>query len=329
MRSWLRTSLALLVCLTHLPSWANAGEIDGDSGSAPIVVPHIADAGPNAQCVALSADGQLVAAAYGGPTNHRFPLQPRGGGIAIYQRATGKRLHFVAEYGDIIQLQFSADGRALVYTRLYTPGDSVDDNVTVVLDTKTGAARQRWRVGEVAASVSASAAKDGDQAGLVAIRGGGSVELYDLKELAKVQQLDQLSARVIALSPKAERLAAITLNREGPSLRIIESATSRDLCSASDDDLRTALVLEWSADGKLLATGHAQGLAKLWRAEDLELLHTFAVETAAHVRPVFATASDALWLFSQPVQGVRWSYDRQAASGFKFESQRLETDAEA
>ena len=324
MQGLLRACLAiggrLVMLLAMLPAVLRGDEPAGDSSRAVVVVPRSPDAGPPAQCVALSPDGKLVAAAFGGGTNGRFPLEPRGGGIAIFDRATGERLHFAPEYGDVIQLQFSADGQSLVYTRLYTPGDSIDDNRTVVLDVATGQQRQHWEVDQVAASVAGN---------LLAIRRAGHVEIHEIEKLSKQQDVDTKSTRVLALSPDARWLATIASTQSDPELRLIELASSRLVRSASKQELRTTLAMVWSPDGKLLATGHTGGVAQLWNVDDLSLRHTFQMATAAHVRPVFAPGGDALWLFSQPVQGMRWTYDQRAASGFKFENERLEKDCEA
>ncbi|MBX9790100.1 MAG: WD40 repeat domain-containing protein [Pirellulales bacterium] len=321
MRSLLRACLTIGGCLAMPSCWTAAEEPSREAAEPDVLmIARPADAGPSPQCVAISTDGKLVAAGFGGGTNGRFPLEPRGGGVAIYDREAGKRLHFAPEYGDVIQLQFSGDGHSLIYTRLYTPGDSIDDNRVVVIDVATGKERQHWEVDQVAASVAGN---------LLAMRRARGIEVYDIENLTRRHELDVRSARVIALSPDARLLATIVATRSDPELQLIELSSGTVLHSASKPELRMVLALVWSRDGTLLATGHAGGGATLWSASDLTARHTFAVETAAHVRPVFAPGGDALWLFSQPVQGMRWTYDQGAASGFKFENARTETDCDA
>ena len=315
----IRVCSAIAVGSLLLPR-AAAGEPPRAAETDVVVIARPADTGPGPQCVAFSPDGKTVAAGFGGGTNGRFPLEPRGGGIAIYDRETGKRLHFAPEYGDVIGLQFSGDGHWLIYTRLYTPGDSIDDNRVVVIDVATGKERQHWEVDQVAASVAGN---------LLAMRRARGIEVYDIENLTKRHELDVRSARVLALSPDARLLAAVVATRSDPELQLIELSTGAVSRSAGKPELRTALALVWPPDGKSLATGHAGGVAMLWSASDLTARHTFAVETAAHVRPVFAPGGDVLWLFSQPVASVRWTYDQSAASGFKFENARTETDCDA
>ena len=99
---------------------------------------------PNAQSVAISPDGKLVAAAFGGPSNGRFPLTPTTGGIAVWNRDTGDRVSFAGEYGDIVSLSFTADNQTLLYGRVYTPGDSVDDDRIGFVDVTIGKISQAW-----------------------------------------------------------------------------------------------------------------------------------------------------------------------------------------
>ena len=62
-----------------------------------------------------------MAAGFGGPSNHHFPLEPRGGGLIVWEAAAGKQLQARGEYGgDIIGLRFMPDGEAWLHSRVYT-----------------------------------------------------------------------------------------------------------------------------------------------------------------------------------------------------------------
>ena len=70
--------------------------------------PHIIAAAENrtgnAQSVAISANGKLVAAGFGGSLRGRFPEKPDGGGVFVWERDTGKVILARGEFGDVIKV---------------------------------------------------------------------------------------------------------------------------------------------------------------------------------------------------------------------------------
>ena len=112
--------------------------------TGPLIIRATKNSG-NAQSVAVSADGRYVAAGFGGPLKDRFPQNPNGGGVFVWERETGKFVFARGEFGDIIKLGFSRDGRYLAYSRVYTPGDSIEANGTVLVDLTTGKVVKGWR----------------------------------------------------------------------------------------------------------------------------------------------------------------------------------------
>src|SRR3954454_21162458 len=80
---------------------ARPGGPPAKAASRVIVIPAREHRTDNAEAVAVSPDGRLVAAGFGGPSNGRFPLRPNGGGLALWEADTGRLVRAVGEYGDI------------------------------------------------------------------------------------------------------------------------------------------------------------------------------------------------------------------------------------
>jgi dipeptidyl aminopeptidase/acylaminoacyl peptidase len=131
--------------MTTLPSLLLLIGFFAEAEPKPVVtVPAVKHKGDNAAAVAISADGALVAAAYGGPSTARFPLEGTTGGLWVWDRKTGKQLYSLKEFGSILRVEFSRDGRCLAYTRIYTPGDSIHTARTALIDWKAGKVVHHW-----------------------------------------------------------------------------------------------------------------------------------------------------------------------------------------
>jgi dipeptidyl aminopeptidase/acylaminoacyl peptidase len=131
--------------MTTLPSLLLLIGFFAEAEPKPVVtVPAVNHKGDNAAAVAISADGALVAAAYGGPSTARFPLEGTTGGLWVWDRKTGKQLYSLKEFGSILRVEFSRDGRCLAYTRIYTPGDSIHTARTALIDWKAGKVVHHW-----------------------------------------------------------------------------------------------------------------------------------------------------------------------------------------
>ncbi len=283
----------------------------------PLVIPAKRHAGDNAQSVAISADGRYVAAGFGGPSNGRFPLKPKGGGVFVWERETGKPIFSRGEYGDVVKVGFSADGRYLAYSRIYTPGDSVEDDATVVIDLHLKNVVHRWRAGAFAISP----AED------LMLIAGREMEVFNLKTLKPERTINVRSARAVAFSADGKSAAAVCYywsnNRGSPTgLAVIRPKEDKPRFLVNDESLRQASAVAVSPDGKHIVTGHVDGVAKIWSAENPKNPIRLAIDTNLAVFPFFADGGKTLVLATQPAGGVHWNYDRDEASGFDFKKEQ-------
>ena len=291
-----------------------------------VVVPARSHAAGNAQAVAFSRDGKLVAAGFGGPSSERFPLEPRGGGIAIWDVESGRRRHFIGEYGDILKLEFSHDGKSLAYARVYTPGDSVDDDAVVVVDVETGRIRHRW-----------GNFRSGYQ--FLMLRPANQIlvgrDVYELSDFSVVKPLDAFAPRCLAASVDGGRFAAIhqvevpiiwpdgTVNPMARSLvmkglALFDGTTFEKRASTESMEFAKSFALTVSPDGTTVVTGHSAGVARVWAGNPLAEVHRMETGFRGHVLPFFAPDGRSLALAAQQTIAVRWKYDRTDTSGFEI-----------
>lgn len=295
-----------------------------------VIIPARQHSKDNAQAVAFSPDGKRVAAAFGGPSNGRFPLEPRGGGVAVWDTATGKLLAWAGEYGDIIRLEFSPDGKSLLYGRVYTPGDSIDDDVVVVLDPETGKSRKRW-------SGSATFAVQ-PRGGLVLV-GSGECQTFDLDKFQPQGRLP-VPVRCLAASLDGSTLAAIHIVKEPltrggqvvpgvfsmipKGLGLFDLAGLKQKDRTEYDQLRSCFGLALAPDGKLLATGHPLGIVRVWDTAKLAEPRKLEVGGKSQALPRFSPDGKTLTVLTQPANATRWNYNPKDPSGFDLKRQQAD-----
>ncbi|MGE3808012.1 MAG: WD40 repeat domain-containing protein [Gemmataceae bacterium] len=285
-----------------------------DDGQKALVIPAQEHAGGNAQAVALSADGKYVAAGFGGPSNGRFPLKPNGGGVFVWERTTGKQVFARGEYGDILQIGFSHDGRFLVYSRIYTPGDSVDDDTTVVIDLESKETVQRWRKAGFALSPTSD---------VMVVASGRDTEIFNLKTRKVERSVAVRSARAFSFAADGKTAAALCYYFEGnrgtpTGLAVFKIDEEKPILYLRDESLRTAQAVTIAPDSKRVVTGHTEGQARLWTVDNKVEPFKIEVDTKLSVFPFFAREGKTLVLATQPANGISWTYDRTDPSGFKF-----------
>lgn len=288
----------------------------------PLVIAAQRHSKDNAQAVAFSPDGRLVAAAFGGPTNGRFPLEPRGGGVAIWETATGKQLRFIGEYGDIIRLEFSGDGLSLAYARVYTPGDSIQDDVVVVLDVDSGKVRRRWRADTFATLPAPDRLViPSGQEGCLALQ----LDDFQIKGrlLSKYRQ-----PRCLAVSSDGKLVAAVhhvekpVLRKDGTvdpnvfvlrvkGLTLFNATTLDEMRQTQSEKLSSCYALAVAPGGKQVATGHNGGMVRIWDGATLKESRQLTVDTANHVCPLFAPDGQKLAVLTQAASGSRYANDEK------------------
>jgi hypothetical protein len=280
-----------------------------------LLVPAVKHSGPNAAAVALSVDGTRVAAGYGGDwipgTN---PMIPRGR-IFVWDRKTGKQLHRFKQIGDILRVEFSADGQYLAYNGIYTPGDSIHARQVVLVDLKKGEAIRKWE----SDSFAFSPVKNHLLIGV-----GNKIEVLEIPSLNTVRSIQVSSPRVIAVSADGKSGAALgtfwQANRGFPDgLYLFGLEEDKAPRIRNGENLHKAQSLAFSPDGKQIVTGHDGGEARIWSSADLEAKPKLQrIDTPLAVFPLYLDEK-TLGLVTQPANGSSWAYDKAAPSGFKIE----------
>jgi WD40 repeat protein len=302
--------LAFLLAIACAPDAPELPAADSQS----VVVAAKKHVGGNAESVAISTDGNYVAAGFGGPSNGRFPLKANGGGVFVWERKTGKQTFAQGQYGDVIKVGFSRDGRYLAYTWIYTPGDSIDLHQTVLIDLGTKSVAKKWRSESFAFSPSDD---------LIAVSASRGIDVIGLETLERQRTLAARSARALTFSADGKTLAAVCYywenNRGTPTgLAVFDPTRTEPRVLVNDGSLRAASALAVSPDGASVVTGHVGGVAKIWNANTSDKPRTLSVETELALFPLFVRAGKTLVLATQPANGVSWTYDASTPSGFRF-----------
>ncbi len=333
-----------VVALLLLITWADITAAQDDQVlPEPTVIPAQPHALGNAESVAFSPDGVLVAAGFGGASSGRFPLKPTDGGVAVWETATGKRILLAGEYGDIVRLEFSNDGKSLHYGRVYTPGDSVDFDAVVLLDVAGGKVLKQWDRGYVgAASPTASR--------VVVAQGTGICHAYDLNRLDAEEDAREVimenarHAQCLAFSPDGTVFAAVhevlepfvrsdgTINPTARAIRlkglaVFDAATLAVRQTTLNDELPTCTALSVSPGGTLLATGHKDGVVRVWGGAPLAEKRKLDVASASYACPVFSPDGKLLAVLTQPANSPTWRY-APTPSGFEYGRQQQGTTCE-
>jgi len=280
----------------------------------PLVIRATQNSG-NAQSVAITSDGRYVAAGFGGPLQDRFPQNPNGGGVFVWERKTGKVVYARGEFGDVIKIGFSRDGRYLAYSRVYTPGDSIEANNTMLVDLTTGAMVKAWGGSRV--SFAFSPTED-----LLVVSDSGTT-VFDLNTLKARRNIKVRGAGAYAFSADGKSVAALCYywtNRKGTptGLALFTPQSEKPHFVLSDDSIRSAMAVAVSSSGKQIVTGHIGGIAKIWSTENPKTNKRLHIDTRLAVYPFFGDAGSTLVLATQPANGRSWMYDRSTPAGFKF-----------
>ena len=206
----------------------------------------------NAQSVAISADGKFVAAGFGGPLQVRAPKNTKRGGVFVWERKTGRRILARSEFGDVIKIGFSRDRRHLAYCRVYTPGDSIEANGTVLVDLTTGKVVKGWRGSRV--SFAFSPTED------LMVVSGSETTVFDLKTLKVRRTVKVRDAWAYAFSADGKRIAALCYywtkrNGSPKGLALFRPDREKPRFILSDPSIRSAMAIAMSPSGEQIVTG--------------------------------------------------------------------------
>ncbi len=284
----------------------------------PVVIAAKKTPSSNAESVAISEDGQYVAAGFGGPSNGRFPLKANGGGVFVWEQKSGKQVFSRGEFGDVIKVAFSRDSRYFAYSRIYTPGDSVEANTTVLIDLRSKEVVKRWNTAAFAISPTDD---------LMVVSGSRATEVWDLSSLNVIRTVDVRGSRAFAFSGDGKTVAALCYywaNNIGKptGLSIFALGGDDPPQVVSHASIRSACAITISADSKFIVTGHTGGQARIWDAKDGSEVKALTVESTLAVFPFFLHQGKTLVLATQPANGTSWQYDQTERSGFQFKSSK-------
>jgi hypothetical protein len=287
----------------------SAGALAAEQAVKARVIPAGALRGDTAQSVAFSPDGKYVAAGFGGPTTGRHPLRPNGGGVAVWEAASGKRVFFHEEFGDVTRLAFTPDGKSLVYFRSYTAGCLTEDNAVVVLDARSGRVRKAWGENDPSGFALTRAAV------LVGKRVGGRSRVYSLGDLQPQKGPGRLNAQALASSADGRWLAVVSAAKGG--LTLFEGLAERR--ALRDDALSSCFALAVGPGGKLVATGHPKGVVRVWDTAKGAAVRTIDLKQPGHAFPFFSPDGKVLAVGTQSTRRLRWY---QEAPGQEYRRER-------
>jgi len=289
------------------------------STEGPLIIRATKNLG-NAQSVAISADGRYVAAGFGGPLKERFPQNPNGGGIFVWERETGKFVFARGEFGDVTKLGFSRDGRYLAYSRVYTPGDSIEANDTVLVDLTTGKVVKGWGGSRV--SFAFSPTED------LMVVSGSRTTVFDLKTLKVRRTVKVPDAWAYAFSADGKTVAALCYywtkrNGSPKGLALFTPEQEKPRFILNDESIRSAMAITVSPSGQQIVTGHTDGVAKIWNTKKPRANRRLRIDTRLSVFPFFCDEGKTLVLATQPANGRSWAYDRSTPSGIKSSTKAI------
>jgi len=300
---------ALTVCFLAFLS------VEPDPSKEPHIIAAAENSTGNAQSVAISANGQLVAAGFGGSLRGRFPEKPNGGGVFVWERESGKVVLARGEFGDVVKVGFSRDGRFLAYCRVYTPGDSIEATNTVLIDLQSNELVKQWGGSQVAFAFSPT--ED------LLVVSGSRTSVFDLKSRTVARTVDVRGARAFDFSADGRTVAGLCDYWEGrrgspDGLAVFSPHQEQPQFIIANDSVRSANAIALSPSGQQVVTGHTGGLAKIWNVKQQASMDQLQLKTPLAVFPFFSDEGKSLTFATQPANGISWKYDGSSPSGFQF-----------
>jgi WD40 repeat protein len=227
----------------------------------------------NAQAVAESHDGKLLATGISGMSSGEMPPRPhptpsKCAEIKLWNADNSERIRRVEWFGDLTRLAFSPDGKLLAGSRLYRTSDGLDLNEV-----------RLWKVpsGEVLRSFDRAHAFDfSPTSSTLAVCSQRSCTIFNLLEGERLRKIEPLAGAIaVRFTPDGQKLVGIVENEQGYRLVLCEIALGKTKAEsiALDEPFYS---LDIARRGGLVATGHAGGTAIVWSLETLEPLKRFS-----------------------------------------------------
>lgn len=220
----------------------------------------------DAQCVAYSADGKLVATGISGMSNEEFPPRPhpnprKCGVVQVFSVETRQRIARMETFGDLTEVAFSRDGTLVAASRLHATSDKLELNEVCVWDIATRKPKFIFDRCHTFCFAPVGNA--------IAVASRQKCVVYDLAAGTKLKHFDALGGAVtLSYSGNGEKLAGI-VESEG-RFGIRASDVARPTEHTGSEMLEAPFYsLHFSPDSEAIATGHAAGDVLLWDAQQL------------------------------------------------------------
>ena len=269
----------------------------GSSYAAPFVPER------NAQCIAVSPDGRLVATAKSGMSNAEFPPRPhptvrKCGLIQIWDARTGQMLQRLQSFGDFTNLRFSPDGKRLASCRLFTPGGGLELSEVRIWDVETGKSLYQFN--------RCHAFSFSPAGGKMAVLSRTKCVIYDTTSYAKLGRCDPLGGALsVEYSADSRHLLGVCAQKERFQV-VMCDAQSGALQRASVDFEAPFYTLAMSPDKNAFATGHVGGVVLHWNLESLVPVAQFRTLDKAIQHPFFSPDGQTLGAGSQRTADVEF-----------------------
>jgi WD40 repeat protein len=245
----------------------------------------------DAQCVAFSSDGKLVATGISGMTNDEFPPQPhpsprKCGVIQIFDAETGKRLQRMETFGDITNLQFSPDGKRLAYSRLFATAEGVSLNAVVLHDVADGRLVVKYD-----RCHAFDLSPEGNE---IVVLSRTKCQRFNMATGEKIGEVAPLSRSIsVGYSPDGKRLAAIVMEEDKCRLAMCDVAEGNLVRQSIEFD-EPFYSFSFSHKDPLLASGHAAGTIVLWDVASLKPVASLKTGNPGIARPFFSPDGELL-----------------------------------
>ena len=250
----------------------------------------------DAQCVAFSPDGKLIATGISGMSNEEFPPRPhpsprKCGVVQIYDVESGKRLRRVETFGDLTRLRFSPDGKYVAFARVFSTADRLALNTVGVIDIGSGKLTHQFD-----RCHNFDFSKDGKT---IAVLSQTKCVLFAMDTWERGREIAGLAnALNVRYAPSGHWIAGVV--PVGDRFRI-------RMCRMSDESIFTETMeldepfysFTFSPDGTLIASGHNAGNVLIWQTSTMKPITRLNAGNKAHQQPFFTPDGEVLGVGSQ------------------------------